>query len=80
MATLFDIEDVQKPKKKGNPYHKSDGRFSNKYVARAELAEKRAAIAENKLNYILSVYRGVGSQLRRANERILELEKKLQNK
>lgn len=77
MATLFDNEDFQKPKKKGNPYHSKTGKFSNKFVSRAELAEKRAVIAENKLEYIMSVYRGSSSQLRKANERIIELEKKL---
>lgn len=40
MTTLFDNEENHKPKKIGNPYHRSNGRFSNKYVARAELAEK----------------------------------------
>ncbi len=77
MATLFENEEIAKPKKKGNPYHNSNGKFSNRFVARAELAEKRAAIAENKLYYIMSVYKGAGSQLRKANERIIELEKML---
>ena len=80
MATLFEFDESQKQKRIGNPYHRRDGKFSNKYVARAEIAEKRAAIAENKLDYIMSIYRGLGAQLRSAKERIVELESMLKNK
>jgi hypothetical protein len=61
MKTLFD-ETFEEKKKVGNPYHSRSGKYTDKKTAAKELAEKRADVAENKLEYITSCYISLGKQ------------------
>jgi len=49
--TLFD-DALSKKKIIWNPYHSRVGKYTDKKTARAERAEKRADVAENRLEYI----------------------------
>ena len=68
--TLFDGVVPTPTKATGNPNHNKNGKFTNKYVARAEHAEKRAAIAENRLAYIDSCYHAIGKQFARVSREL----------
>jgi hypothetical protein len=68
--TLFDTDNETPQKPTGNPYHARSGKFTNKYIARAEQAEKRAAIAENQLAYINSCYSAIGRQFARVSREL----------
>jgi hypothetical protein len=72
--TLFDeIEVVSRKKVVGNPYHSRKGKYTDKKTAEKEKAEKRADVAENRLEYISSCYFAIGelySMLLRENERL----------
>lgn len=74
--TLFDVA-PQPPKKKGNPNHNRRGRFTNKTIARAERAEKRAEVAEHKLEYISSCYHSLGRQFAELSRQYIALKTKL---
>lgn len=73
MNTLFDEIEVVQKKKKGNPYHSRRGRYTDKLTAAKEKSDKRADIAENRLEYISSCYHSIGklySKLLRENEQL----------
>lgn len=72
---LFDVPVVAK-KSKGNSYHDRNGRFTNKYISRAERAEKRAEIAEKQLLYISSCYHSIGRQFAELSRKYNELKTK----
>ncbi len=76
MPDLFNQEPVAQIRKR-NPYHATNGKFTNKYVSKAEKAEKRALYAENRIEYLESLNRGVAAQLRHKDERIIELENRI---
>lgn len=68
--TLFDEVIPTPTKATGNPNHNKNGKFTNKYVARAEHAEKRADIAENRLAYVDSCYHAIGKQFARVSREL----------
>lgn len=73
MNTLFDEFEVVQQKGKGNPYHSRRGRYTNKLTAAKEKSDKRADVAENRLEYISSCYFAIGklySRLLRENEQL----------
>lgn len=73
---LFGEEDKAK-KSVGNPYHNRNGRYTDKKTAAKEKAEKRADVAENKLEYILSCYIGLGKQFSRVSRELEEVKQEL---
>ncbi len=73
MGTLFDSEEIVQKKCLGNPYHSRRGQYTDKKTAAKEKAEKRADVAENRLEYISSCYHAIGrlySRLLRENEQL----------
>jgi transposase len=75
--TLFDTISETPQKPTGNPYHARSGKFTNKYIARAEQAEKRAAIAENRLEYVTSCYSAIGRQFARVSRELEQAKQEL---
>lgn len=75
--TLFDTTEGMAKKAIGNPHHARNGKFTNKYIARAEHAEKRAAIAENQLEYINSLYTSIGRQFARVSRELEQVKTEL---
>lgn len=80
MRTLFDEFELPKKKVVGNPYHSRSGKYTDRSTAAKEKAEKRAEIAENKVDYFQSIISGQSMRIRQMNEKILELEKRIENK
>jgi len=76
MNTLFGDEFIQK-KSIGNPYHNRGGRYTDKKTAAKEKAEKRADVAENQLEYIMSCYRGVSKEYSRLLRELEEVKSEL---
>ena len=74
MKTLFDEEIIVCNPTAYKPPHDKKGRFTNKTTEAVDKAERRALIAENKVDYFQSVNSGMWLRLRQAHERILELE------
>ena len=75
--TLFDDVLPTPTKAIGNPNHNRKGKFTNKYVARAEQAEKRAEIAENQVAYISSCYHAMGKQFARVSRELEQVKTEL---
>ena len=75
--TLFDQEQIQAITKPFEKPRDRKGQFANKNVSRAELAEKKAMMFENKCAYYQSLLNGTAQKIRQQDERILELEKRL---
>jgi hypothetical protein len=78
--TLFDQDNSEPKPKKFNQTRDRKGKFANKYVSRAELAEKKAVMFENQCLYYRSLLNGTSQKIRQQDERIAELEKKLLQK
>jgi hypothetical protein len=75
--TLFDEVIPTPTKAAGNPNHNRKGKFTNKYIARAEHAEKRADVAENRLAYINSCYHAIGEQFARVSRELEQVKTEL---
>lgn len=78
MNTLFD-ETFEVKKKVGNPYHSRSGKYTDRKTAAKELAEKRADVAENKLEYITSCYVNISKQYSRLIREYEQLKTELSN-